>query len=509
MELTKEQRITYIRRTSDVSADIYFARQPENSSIQRISHTLDGEKKEYSYHYLPLNSIIAQDDSIYNFPFLMHRDGRPWYEANIYMWSIASDHKNLATATDGIQDIAVCLLDYLIFCEDQSINYLDFSARRAVHRPSYRYFNHMVESGQFAAGTINDRTGKMYYFFEWLFKQHGYEDDIDRVDQAKKYTHFFDTGTGTGSVERNLRTLTVSQSKDATPVKMGMVRDEGEDLRPLTTSEREELVNILKRDEFTVDERLIAQIALYTGVRKQTVLTLRMKHLDLFEKEALIQKDKTYQITAGPGTGIDTKFSRKYTFYMPANLAKELKVYANSEVAKKRRKKFKENYLSEHPDLEAISDEDMYIFISEKGNCHYMAKNDPRYKVLRKGTRPKGKRTDVLCKKIERFASDAFSKDFVFHWLRATFALRYYENIAKREETRVESGLQERPRRFDQILRDVMVRLCHRDIKVTQLYLNLFENYDERQEAQNAYEDYIFKDFDDEFGGINNSVEAH
>ncbi len=504
MELTKDQRIFYIKKTADVSADLFFNSSPNSSMKHNVSLIVDAVQLDYSYYYKPISSIITQDDSVYNFPFLLHRDGRPWYEANSYLWSIASDYKNLATATDRVQNIASSLLEYLIFCENNQIDYLDFSAKRAIHRPSTKYFNSMVESGLLSAGTINDRTGKMYYFLDWLFKQPGYENDIDRVDQARDYTHFFESGTGQGSVQRKIRTLTVSQSSEANPVEFGKIRDEGEDLRPLSASERKELVEILSRKEFTVDERLIAQIALFTGVRKQTVLTLRMKHIALLDNKDLLLEDDTYKITAGPGTGIDTKFSRKYSFYVPANLAEDLVTYAKSNAAKKRRDKFKENYLAEHPDLAPISDDDMYVFLSDRGNCHYMAKDDPRYKVLQKHARPKGKRTELLCKKISQFASGSFPKDFIFHWLRATFAFRYYENLLKIEEDRVEKGKQKRPRRIDQILRDVMVRLCHRDIRVTESYLNLFENYDERQEAQNAYENHIFRDYEREFLGAKN-----
>lgn len=499
MELSKSQRIIFIRRTANVSADLYFDRAPLNALNHIVSHKFNGQEKKYTYSYTPVESRVAHDDSIYNFPFLLHKNGQPWKEANMYLWNIASGFKKLGSETDDIQSTATQLLDYLIFCEDQGIDYLDFSARRAVNRPSYKYFNWLVENGRVAAGSINIKTGKVYYFFEWLFKQHGYENDIDRVDIAEDYTHFFDTSTGSGSVTRKKRSQRVPVSKESAPISFGKVRDEGEDLRPLTTGERQELVSILKQSEFTVDERLIAQLSLYTGIRKQTVLTIRMRHLELFKQEALIEKDGTYLITAGPGTGIDTKFDRKYKFYIPANLADELRVYGHSKVAKKRRQKFQENYSKEHPDLEPISEDDMYVFISERGNCHYMAKNDPRYKVTRKDARPKGKRTDVLCRKIEKYASTNFPKDFVFHWLRATFALHYYDNLIMIEQAKVEAGIQERPRRFDMILRDVMRRLCHKDITVTQSYLNLFENFDERQEAQNAFEDYIFRDFDDEF----------
>lgn len=494
MELSREQRISYIRRVKDVSADIHFEQNVRSS----IAHTVESEHKKYSYYYVPLNSRIVKDDSIYNFPFLFYADGSPWYEANMYMYAIASDYRKIATATDAIQDIALCLLDYLIFCEENDLNYRDFSARRAVHRPARRYFDWLVENGV-SAGTINNRTAKIYYFFDWLFKQHGYENNIDLVDETRSIKIYFNSGTGSGSIDRKLRSQTVNTSSETAPVEAGFVRDEGEDLRPLTTSEREELVEILNRAEFSADERLICQLSLFAGIRKQTALTIRMKHLKLLDNKALIDKENAYLITAGPGTGIDTKFDREYKFYIPKELAEDLIVYANCEMAQRRLKKFKNNYVKEFPDLDPIADDDIYLFLSEQGNCHYMSKSDPRYKFLRKGQRPKGKRTDGLVDKIFRFASDSFPRSFVFHWLRATFALRYYENLMVTEELLVKKKLRDRPRRIDQILRDVMVRLCHKNIAVTQQYLNLFENFNEIQAAQNAYETHIFKDFAKEF----------
>lgn len=41
MELSKAQRITFIRRTKDVSADIYFDRVPSHALPQVVKHAAE------------------------------------------------------------------------------------------------------------------------------------------------------------------------------------------------------------------------------------------------------------------------------------------------------------------------------------------------------------------------------------------------------------------------------------------------------------------------------------
>jgi hypothetical protein len=73
-----------------------------------------------------------------------------------------------------------------------------------------------------------------------------------------------------------------------------------------------------------------------TGARKQTVLTMRLKHLKAFQPDRLL-RDGSYKLHAGPGTGIDTKNDKEQTLYFPRQLAEELITLANSSMMKIRR----------------------------------------------------------------------------------------------------------------------------------------------------------------------------
>ncbi|MFO7071421.1 site-specific integrase, partial [Pseudomonas aeruginosa] len=61
-------------------------------------------------------------------------------------------------------------------------------------------------------------------------------------------------------------------------VASGFVDDEGECLRPLTNLELFDLISLIGSGGWDAQERLIILLALMTGSRKQTVLTLRVKH---------------------------------------------------------------------------------------------------------------------------------------------------------------------------------------------------------------------------------------
>ena len=71
---------------------------------------------------------------------------------------------------------------------------------------------------------------------------------------------------------------------------MGFVSEYGEELRPLKEHERIELVRVLNLEHFSVDERIMHLVGMETGARKQTILTMRMKHLDGFSPEKKLRK---------------------------------------------------------------------------------------------------------------------------------------------------------------------------------------------------------------------------
>ncbi|MCK8138048.1 hypothetical protein [Pseudoalteromonas sp. 2CM28B] len=133
------------------------------------------------------------------------------------------------------------------------------------------------------------------------------------------------------ATEKRGQSLSVSSA--SSPRRIGFTREYGEELRPLTDKELDELLTCLNTDAFGVDERLMHFIALQVGARKQSILTMRMKHLKLFADQKLL-KDSTFKVNAGPGTGIDTKYNKPQALYFPLILAKSILRYANSEKAK-------------------------------------------------------------------------------------------------------------------------------------------------------------------------------
>lgn len=480
---TKEQRIIVIPRVDNATADI--SSNPQKGGILRVTEKVDPITKTGDSYYIIPEPIYNSrgEDYVYNFPFLINKDGSPWEEANYYLFEKATNINCIGKDTAPLRRVASQLLDYKIFCDDNYIDYLDLSARRPSGRPHQRYFSELCNSG-IGNDNINTRTGIVYNFYKHLSKQSNYNIDIDRVDTTRpiKITMEGRGGLFTKTIEK--RSLTLRTSQKVNPVGIGYVRDEGEDLRPLSNKEFDRFIEILRTDKFDVDERLMCRIAIFTGARKQTLLTMRMKHVDIFKDDKNMSPDGTYVIFAGNGGDIDTKFNKKQTLHFPKGLAEQIVIYANSKLAKKRRKKFRKN-IEKSKSEDTISDDEIYLFLSNQGNCHYMARNDYRYtKTKSKAT---GQRTDSLCKKLLKHLPDDFPKSFIFHWLRATFGYKYYQYLI----SLVEKGIMKN----GEVITRVQARMHHSKRETTENYLKLFLNINDRIKIQEMYENQLFAEY--------------
>lgn len=419
--------------------------------------------------------------SVYNFPFLFHKDGSPWVEANSFLLSLVQDKHAHNRPTDDARRKASRLLDYLIFCEDNKIDWLDFSGRRLPQRPTYKYHRYLLDNPNRGAAVANQYTGVVYQFYKFVCI-FWHDIDLSRVDTVKQISIYIEASHGFQkkiTVEKRSQTRAVAPKA---PTPAGFVNDEGEFLRPLTNAELAQVLEVIESNDWTAQERLIVLFAVMTGARKQTVLTLRVKHVEALHK-GLIQPDGSYLLKAGPGTGIDTKFSKSQNLYIPQQLAQDLLTYVRSPFAKKRRQRFKSEFALKYPGLEPIADEDMYVFLSEQCNCYYMATNDPRYAFAK--TRPLGAVADTIKKKLLRKVADDFSIGFTFHWLRATYAYQLYQLL--------------RPRLADGTLEPgeeisiIQSRLHHEKRETTENYLKLFSMKSEKIRAQESYENVLFK----------------
>jgi hypothetical protein len=303
---------------------------------------------------------------------------------------------------------------------------------------------------------------------------------MDLVDSTRKIQFTVEAANGKKIIEAKKRSQT-HRTPTTSKVPIGFVREESEDLRPLTNSELFELRQVITSNEWSAQERLIIMTALMTGARKQTVLTLRMKHLDAFTQDRL-RTDGTFSVWAGPGTGIDTKKNKRQDLYFPKQLADELIVLANSPMAKARRAKLQRSFTEAYPHLEPITEENMYIFLSDQGNCYYLAKDDSRYPAVK--SKPSGQVTDTIKRKLIKKTSSIFPKDFTYHWLRATYAFQVYQRL----QPLVASGNYN----SGDVISFIQGRMHHERREVTENYLKLFKMHSNKLIAQEAYENHLF-----------------
>lgn len=479
----KEQRIINIPQIDYATADISI--NPQKGGILRVTEKTNPITKTGESYYIVPEPIYNSrgEDYVYNFPFLLNKDGSSWQEANDFFFQKAITDKYLGKNTASLQREISQLLDYKIFCEEKELDYLDLSGRRPSRRPHQRYRNELRSSGM-GNDNINTRTGIIYHFYKYLSKQDSYNIDLDRVDTTSLVNIEMEGRNGkfTKTVEK--RGMTLPTSKEVSPVDIGYVRDEGEDLRPLSNQQFDSFVELLHDDKFDVDERLMCRIALFTGARKQTILTIRMKHVEIFKEESNLSPDGTYKIFAGAGCDIDTKFNKKQTLYFPKGLAEQIVIYAESKFAKKRRDKFRQN-LEKSDSEETMSDDDIYLFLSNQGNCHYMARNDYRY--ARTKSNPTGQRTDSLCKKLLNSLPENFPQGFTFHWLRATFGHKYYQYLMILVEKKIIKS--------NEVISRVQARMHHSKPETTDNYLKLFLNINDRIKVQEMYENQLFSEY--------------
>jgi integrase len=272
------------------------------------------------------------------------------------------------------------------------------------------------------------------------------------------------------------RKLTAKVTKKFNP-KLGHIYDDGEELRPLDNDQTDELYKALEVGNFKMDEKLIFEFSLDTGARKQTVLTLRLKHIDSFKEENL-HPDGCYKLQAGANTDIDTKFDKRLVISVPAHLAEKLKMYAYCQEAKDKREKFIERF-----GKNVFKEEkDMYLFLGERGDCRYMAKSDPRYK--KKATRSNGRSISNIVKRLRKVLPSTFPQGYVFHWNRATFAYHSYQMLSPL--------LKSKDITFEMLVGFIQSSLGHQDPEVTLNYLKLFNKENILFKIQAVWESKFF-----------------
>ncbi|SFP19667.1 site-specific integrase [Pseudomonas borbori] len=468
-----EDRLTLITNLLDAFASLYVSEAPCGSIVS----ALGGAESYMLYRRDELGS--ENDRDLFNFPFLFHSSGDPWHEVNDYLLSLMNHKAPINRRTDDVRRRASKLLDYLFFCEDNNLDWLDFSGARPALRPTYKYFYHLISESTRSNLVINQYTSVVYNFYKYV-TEHWHDLDIKRVDTIKHVRFIVKGSKGCKVIEAAKRSQT-RRTAPASSVALGFVREDGEDLRPLSNRELGAfLAAIRKEKEWSVVERLILMTALMTGARKQSVLTIRLRHLKGFTEDKL-QPEGAYKLHAGPGTGIDTKNDKPQVLYFPKQLAEELVTLAKSPMMKALREKFRAQLEASHPGV-SVAEDDMYLFLSDQGNCYYMAKSDPRYTTVK--SPQTGQVTETIKRKLIQKASSPFPKGFSYHWLRATFGYQLYQRL----QPLVQEGLFKPGEDIDFI----QERMHHESRETTENYLKLFKMIQEKVIAQEIWESKLF-----------------
>lgn len=468
-----ECRLILIHCLRDAFACLHVSVAPSEST----THELEGDNSRILYQVEEVGGEGARD--LFNFPFLLHADGEPWHEANDYLLSLMRDKAPAHLRTDDVRRRASKLLDYLLYCEDTNLDWLDFSGGRPVLRPTYKYFYHLINEGIRSNQVINQYTSAVYHFYKYT-SEHWHPLDMKRVDTIKQVRILANTRKGSKFIDAEKRSQT-RRTPPVKPVPLGFVREDGEDLRPLSNLELGVFLDTIRTEkEWSTVERLILFASLMTGARKQSVLTVRLKHLAGFTEDRL-RSDGTYELRVGPHTGVDTKFDKVQILYFPKQLADELVAFAGSPLMKRRRAKFQARLGVEYPGF-TMDEDDMYLFLSDQGNCYYMATSDPRYPVVKSAQA--GQVTDTIKRKLIDKAPGPFPKDFSYHWLRATFAYQLYQRL----QVLVHSGALKPGEDIDFIQH----RMHHESRQTTENYLKLFKMTQDKVIAQEIWEGVLF-----------------
>lgn len=441
-------------------------------AIQQVIHKMDGISADIPYFIRP---VLAPDETRgfnYNlFPVVLDHNAVPWDIASIYILSRlqATEYPEMATFAGIADDLGA----YKEFLDEKSdIDFTDFPQNK-LKRPTYRYNGFLKQklfAGEVEPSTVKRRMSSVVAFYRWLI-QEGILSPANDPWQEREYLASFKTAEGF----KMSKAVKSTDLAIKAPVKdvphEGTILDGGR-LRPLPQTEQLwvlEALSHLGNTELT----LIHLIALLTGARIQTVLTLRVSHV-LRNYPASVTK---VSITCGPGYGVDTKNDVVGVLQVPQQLYNLLHAYAKSARSQNRRAK-----------APGGDTESQYLFLTQQGTPYYQAKiermqfnPDLRIRHQKKGQTVRQFITDHVIPYVQTHHDPNFH--YRFHDLRASFGM----NETDRQLDLVEQG----KIKLSDARRHVQKLLWHASSATTDLYLDYRRQMEMVWAAVDGYEAHI------------------
>lgn len=426
------------------------------------------------------------------YPIVLWGNGAPWYEANLWL------HEKLVEAgCDAVKigSIVDDLVAYAKFLEDEDLGpicWADFSAVFPPQRPTYRfrtYLSDLVECKKLEYSVANRRLKTIIRFYRWLVSEAGFTPEYPLWRESVVQI-CVQTGSGnTLSIPTTRTDLKITGQPKPDPTDETVF--DGGKLRPMNSDEQEWVQEALC-DYDNYEIQLMHWLALYTGARIQTVLTLRRKNFwkglgtnspfGIATVNYCPQLPTGYvTIPTGPGTGVDTKFSKKHLLFVPVWLYERIHTFIHGERVTKRRAR-------------AIGGDipEQYIFLTKHNIPWYASNQIPSVQTDSSNNRRSGIRGGALrtliAQEIEpRIAKKTgFDFKYRYHDLRATFGVNEIHRLLG--ELKDPTNLSGPRWSLSEVLNWVAGRLNHSSISVTEGYIRVRENTKLTRAIQDKWE---------------------
>lgn len=401
------------------------------------------------------------EDYIQGMKIILHPDGTPWVDGNLFLFWRARQHPKLSDGTLGAE--AANLKYFMNVMREHDTDYLDFKGR-VFERPTYIFKAHFklaVARNEKDAESVNNKIRTVVRFYRWKVT---YRNFIPAKPAWKEsIIHVSHTNVYGATRFREIVTtdLTFPKNKEESSE---FIYDGGK-LRPLDKFEQDAMVDALVLVSNT--EMILAfLLALFSGMRIQTVLTIRIG--DVIEASA--NDVTTYPIHAGKGTFVDTKYGKLQSIQVPGWVHHRIYTYLQSE-----RYQSRKNQALERAEAE------QYVFLSRTGKPLYVSEQDKiKYKSHEKGSAVRKFISNTLLPLIK---SHGHNFTFSFHDLRASFGMNLVE---ERKGLLVQGKIG-----YLELIDYVMKRLHHSNRKITMGYLDYQRVNQLMHEADSDYQKHI------------------
>lgn len=438
-------------------------------------------REALTYSYRPYIDSATGRRCNYNlFPIVFSRDGSPWDLACLYILDKLEGEvrPNMESYKSTAEDLGA--FKEWIDNGDHPHTLLFHFPKFKQARVTYRYqafLQDRIYSQELKPKTANRRIGTVVAFYRWLLEKNYCKLDYPPWEERTyNLTYKNKQGFSMSKVVR-ATDLSIKTSESNDPFD-GSIMDGGK-LRPLSTVEQIWVFEAAK-ELGNPEIYLILLFMVLTGARIQTVGTLRRRHFS--NSHPKISKSisggvEVVKITAGPGSGIDTKNDKRGILLVPKPLYDVMHSYAHTPRAKCRCSLAPDG---EHPE--------QHIFLTQQGTPYFESKEatlnfnpDMKRRHHKKGGTVRQYLKDRLIPMIQERHDKNFN--FRIHDLRATFGMNTEAKLVKMAQEGVISLDKAR-----QILKTLM---WHESSATTDLYLDYRAQMERIFTAVNEYGEQV------------------